>query len=209
MCVFHVLIDAVEIVDGPGLRGRCGEQVFAKRHVGLAVAQIIENGGHDVGLLGYSVYHAYTHLAAGVEENDGGGKAAQCRLILSMVAHIGMVAGEHEDGVLIPRLTAGRLEEMLQGHVGIAYDFVDGQLLFGEAVAPGLGHLEGMMAGEREERRHEGLLHLRHFLAEVLQERLVADAPVAVEVGLGCSRHVALEIFTSVVLTEFRGVGES
>ena len=99
-----------------------------------------------------------------------------------MVAHVRMIAGEHEDGVLEPRLTAGGLEELADGHIRIADALLDLEVLLRELLAIALRHHEGVMAGGCEDGRHEGLLQFTHLLGIELQEGLVPDGPGAVEV---------------------------
>ena len=48
-----------------------------------------------------------------------------------MITQISMVAGQHKDGVLEPGLPAGALEELADGHVGIADAFMNDDALFG------------------------------------------------------------------------------
>ena len=47
-----------------------------------------------------------------------------------MVAHIGMVTGQYEDGIVKPRLTTCPLEELANSHVGITDAFVNRNALF-------------------------------------------------------------------------------
>ena len=99
-----------------------------------------------------------------------------------MVAHVGVVAGQDEDGVLKPRLTTGSLEKTTDGHIGIADAFLYWEMFLGEALFVLVRYGEGMVAGGCEDSCHEGLLEFRHLLGIVLQERLVPDGPGAVEV---------------------------
>ena len=124
--VFHVLVDAVEVVDSPGIFGRCLQKVNAEAEVGLVVTEVAEDGGHDVNLLGNGVAHADTHLSRGIVEDDGRAEATEVGLVFLVVGHVGVVGGDGEDGVLEPRLFPGTLEEEAQGVVGIADDLVDG-----------------------------------------------------------------------------------
>ena len=83
--------------------------------------------GQDVNLLGYLVLHLgflprfindYRHT-----------EPAQVSLVESIISHVGMVAGQHEDGVLEPALPAGTLEEAPQCHIGIADALMNGETL--------------------------------------------------------------------------------
>ena len=76
-----------------------------------------------------------------------------------MTAHVGVVAGEHEEGVLEPGLLGSRLEEAADGLVGITDALVDFKALVRELLAVLLGHDERMVTGGGEDGRHEGLLH--------------------------------------------------
>ena len=64
------------------------------------------------------------------------------------------------------------------------------------------------MAGDGEESGHERLLHLAHFRAVVLQERLVPDAPVAVEVLVAAEAGVFVIVLPAVILLEADFVGK-
>ena len=77
-----------------------------------------------------------------------------------MVREVGVVAGEHEDGVLEPGLFAGRLEELADGHIRITDAFVDHDALFRKSLFVLFRHHVGMMAAGGEDGRHERLLHL-------------------------------------------------
>ena len=200
------MVGAVQVVDGPGLVGRRREQVEAEGDVGLVVAQMAQHGGHDVGLLGDGVVHAGGDAARGVEEDDGRRESAQVGLVFGVVALVGVVAGQDEQRMFVPRLLPGLPEELCEGMVGVAYHLVNGQLLLAVDVAVGLRHLEGVMARQGEEGRHEGLLHGRHRAAEVLQERLVVDAPHAVVAGrVG---RCGLEVLTTVIVGKACGTCE-
>ena len=125
-----------------------------------------------------------------------------------MIALVGVVAGEHEDGVAEPRLPTRLAEEAAERHISIANALVDRQLLLFVDVAILLGNLERMMRRSREDSSHERLLHLRHLRAIVLQERLIPDAPMAVEVGIAAETTVGSIVFTAVILLESHLVGK-
>ena len=210
VAVLHVLVGAVQVVDGKGLLGRSLHQVDAEREVGLVVADEAQQRGHDVNLLCHGGAHARLHLpAAGVVDDDGRAEASDVAFVFGMVALVGVVAGDDEQRVLEPRLSAGFAEEAAQRHVGVAYALVDGQLLLLVDVAILLGYLERVVRRRGEKCRHERLLHLRHLRAVVLQEGLVPDAPVAIEVGVAPETAVGGIVFATVVLLESRLVGES
>ena len=52
MAMLDVLVDAVEIVDGPGIFGRGVEHVDAEGEIGFRIMEHAEHGGQDVDLLG-------------------------------------------------------------------------------------------------------------------------------------------------------------
>ena len=64
-----------------------------------------------------------------------------------MITLIGVVAGEHEDGVAEPRLPTRLAEETAQRHIGIADALLDGQMLLGELCLILLGDGEWMVTG--------------------------------------------------------------
>ena len=209
IAIFDVLVDAVEIVHGEGLL--CGrvEQVDAEREVGLLVADEAEHGGHDVDLLGNGVAHArLDEFATGVVDDDGRAESTDVALVFVVVALVGVVVGEHEDGVLEPRLLGCLGEEAAEGHVGVAHALVDGQLLLLIDVLVLGGNLEGMVRRGGEHGGHERLAHLTHLGAIVLQERLVPDAPMSVEVLVAPETAVGGIVLATVILLESRLVGE-
>ena len=208
MAVLHVLIDAAQIVDRPGAVGWHVQHVDAEGQVGLVVAQHAQYGGHDVNLLCNLVLHLRLTVGLRLVDDDGRAEAAYVGLIESMVALVGMVAGQHEDGVLEPRFTAGPLEKAAQCVVGVAYALVDGQRLLLEHVDVLSGQLVGVMARGGEDRGHERLSHLRHLGGIVLQERLVPDGPQSVEVGFAPKARVVLIVLAPIVLLEPRGAGK-
>ena len=65
-----------------------------------------------------------------------------------------------------------------------------------------VGHHVGMVAGSGEDSGHEGLLHLVHLRAVVLQEGLVPDGPHAVEIIVTVETTIGIEVLTTVILLE-------
>lgn len=57
--VLQILVEAVVVVDDPGLVLRSGEEVFAKSQIGALCADEVKQGGHDVDLLCGCVVGAY------------------------------------------------------------------------------------------------------------------------------------------------------
>ena len=51
-----------------------------------------------------------------------------------------------------------------------------------------------------ENGRHEGLFHLAHLRAIVLQERLVPNAPMPIEVGITAKTRVGSIVFSPIIL---------
>ena len=209
IAVFHVLVNAVEIVHGKGVFGGRVEQVDAESEIQLLVTDKSENGGHNVDLLGHSFAHPrLDKFAAGVVDDDRRAETADVALVFVVVALVGVVVCEHKDSVLEPRLLSGFFKEPADGHICVADALVDGQLLLFVDIAVFLGNLEGMVRRACEHSGHEGWLHLRHLCAIVLQERFVPDAPVAVEVFVTAKTAVGSIVFTTIVLLESCLVGE-
>ena len=119
-------------------------------------------------------------MAAGIIEDDGRAELVDAALVFSMVAGIGMVACQYKDGIFEPRFLSGLSEEAAQGIIGIADTFVNGQFFFAIHLFIFVGHVERMMTGQRKQSRHKGLFHIAHLHAEILQERLIPDAPPVV-----------------------------
>ena len=126
-----------------------------------------------------------------------------------MVTHVGVIACHHEDGVIEPRLFAGFFEETVQGMIGIADALVDGHLFLFIYLFILSRHVEGMVTRQCEECCHEGLLHVAHLHAEILQERLVPDAPPVVGVGRTIGARIGLEVLLAIALLEARGSRET
>ena len=118
-----------------------------------------------------------------------------------------MIAGNGEDGILIPRLLTGYLEEMLKSHICIPYDFIDGhiRILLLEYIFISIRHTERMMARQREESCHEGLLHLSHLLTHILHKWLVADAPPAIKIVITSCTRICHKVLTTIILLELGG----
>ena len=206
---FAILVDAIQIVGGPGFLGRGVQQVAAKSHVGLVVAHYSQYRGQYIGLLGYTLADARIECAAGIVDDDRGAELVDAALVFRMIAHIGMVAREHEDGVLEPRFLAGFAEKAAQGMVGIADGLVDGHLLFGVHLFILFRHMKRMVARQREKRGHERLLHVAHLDAEILQERFVPDAPPIIVGGTSLGPAVGLEVFLTIAMLETGSLGET
>ena len=66
-----------------------------------------------------------------------------------VLRHIGVVAGDGEDSILIPRLLLGTFEEVLQRHIRIAYYGIDLHLRIFvlEYILIGIGHTERVVTG--------------------------------------------------------------
>ena len=209
VAIFDVLIDAVEVVHGEGGGSGRVEQVDAEREVGLLVADEAEHGGHDVDLLGDGVAHTrLDEFAAGVVDDDRSAESTDIALVFVVIALVGVVVGEHEDGVAEPRLLGSLFEELAERHVGVAHALVDGQLLFFIDVLILGGNLEGVVGRGGEHGGHERLAHLTHLGAVVLQERLVPDAPMPVEVLVAPETAVGGIVLATVILLEPRLVGK-
>ena len=157
------------------------QHVDTKSEVRFLIAQHAQDGRQDIYLLGNLVLYLPYGIAR-VKDNDRRAESPKIRLVFRMVAHIGMIAGEHEDGVLKPGLPTGCLEEFPDGHIGIADTFLNGQMFLRVLRLILFRHDEGMVARSGEDSRHEGLLQLSHLLGIVLQEGFVPDSPSAVEI---------------------------
>ena len=203
VAVLGILVGIVEMANRIGLRHGRGHKVAAEGKEGFVVAQDAHHGGQDVYLLRYTVAHTGSNgLARGVVDNDRRAVAAHVGLVFGMVGEVGVVAREHEDGVLEPRLGLRLLEELAYRHVGIAYALVHYEPLLGIYVLVFLGNNVGRVARNGEHRGHKRLRHLANLGAEVLQERLVPDAPVVVEVGIAAEARVGSIVLATVILLE-------
>ena len=129
-------------------------------------------------------------------------------MVIIVVGEVGVVAGEHENGVVEPRLVAHPLKELPEGHVGIADALVDDKTLFGEGLLIFLGHHIGMVAAGGKDSSHERLFHLRHLSGIVLQERLVPDGPRAVEIVIATKTGISIEVLTTVIILKTCGLSE-
>ncbi len=203
--LLHVLVYAVVVVEGPGLVGGSVDEVVAEGYVGARVGEPSEYGGHDVGLLCNGVDAAAGHGAGGVEEDDGHGVGAEGVVVGGLFGDVGVVGGDDEDGVAVPRHLAGGVEEAAQGVVGVADAGVDGVSGLVERVAIALWHHEGVVGGGGEERGDKGLGHLLHGGGIELQKFLVPDGPCAVEVVVTIETGVAVVFGTTIVGLETGG----
>ena len=171
---------------------------------------MFQDSWHDVGLLGNGIHHSLTHLATGIVEDDRRREASNIRAVVLVFRHIRVVAGDGKDGVLVPRLFLSTLEEMLQGHVGIAYYRIDFHLrvFVLENIFISVRYSERMVTGQCEQRRHKGLLHVGYLLTHILHERLVANTPPTIIFRVTLGTWVSDKVFTTIVLLELRSTGE-
>ena len=205
----HQLVDAVQIIHSPRLLDRRVQHILTEGDKGPRITQQPHQRGQNVDLLRHLVFHTRLHqFATRVKDKDGRTEATQVGLILSMVAHVGVVAGQHKDGVAIPRLAAGLLEEAAQSHVGIADALVDGQRPLGKAAFVLLGDDKRVVRRGGEHSSHERLAHRAHLCAVVLQERLVPDGPGAVKVFVAAEARVLVELGAAIVVLEARAAGK-
>ena len=109
-----------------------------------------------------------------------------------------VVGCEHKQRMLKPRLPACRQKELPERMVGITYRLVDGFATFREHTLILLRHFVGMMAGCSEHGGHERLLHRRHRLGVILQERLIPNRPCSVK------RTIVAELVHPVIALETR-----
>ena len=119
-----------------------------------------------------------------------------------------MVAGQHKDGVLKPWLTTDALEELADGHVGIADAFMNNDALFGIDILVFIRNNIGMVTAGREDGSHERFFHLRHLRGIELQEGFVPNGPHAVEILVTAETLVVVIVLTSVIFLETRGTRE-
>ena len=117
-----------------------------------------------------------------------------------MIREIRMITGKHEDRIVEPWLMTGFLEELANGHVGVANTFVDDDALFWILVLVLLRDGVWVMATSCENSCHKGFFHLRHLRGVVLQERLVPDSPHTIKVFISTKTGICIVVFTSVVI---------
>ena len=86
-----ILVDAVQVVDGPCVLRFGVEEVAAEGHIRAVVAQVAQHRWHDVNLLRYGVAHSRLYLARRVEEYDGRTESAQVGLVIVVVREVGVV----------------------------------------------------------------------------------------------------------------------
>ncbi|MBQ2572644.1 MAG: UvrD-helicase domain-containing protein, partial [Bacteroidales bacterium] len=130
-------------------------------------------------------------------------------IIFSMVCLVGVVGGDYKYCIFEPRLFSGRVEELAQSIVGIAYALVNGKVAFGENRLILIGHIVWMMARSGKHCRHKRLLHFRHGCAVELQERFVPDSPSAVEVGITAKARIGIVLVAAVISTKARATCKS
>ena len=197
-------------VHRPGFFGSGVEQVLPESDVGAVVAQVSEQGGHDVDLLGDAVPAADGHFAGGVEEEDGDAEPSERGLVFGMGgAAAGVVGGEHEDGVFVPWLAGGGFKETAERMVRVTDALVQGiQPLVGEGVPVLLGKGKRVMRGSGEDGGEERLFHFIHLQAEVLQVGFIPNRPGAVEVLFTAEAGVFVVFRAPEIVVEADGAGE-
>ena len=80
---FAILIDAIQIIDGPSVFRRRIQQVASKGHVGFVVTHEVKDGGEDVSLLGDALADAWGKRATGIVDDDGGTELVDAGLLSS------------------------------------------------------------------------------------------------------------------------------
>ena len=63
-------------------------------------------------------------FASWVEDDDRDAEGPRRVLILGQCTWHGVVSDDHEEGIVIPRLLARRLEELPQRHIRVGYGLV-------------------------------------------------------------------------------------
>ena len=137
-------------------------------------------------------------------DDDGRTETAQVSLVFGMVAHIGMIARQHKDGILKPWFLTGLLKELAYRHIRIADALMHLQSLFGINFLVFLGNLEGMMTAGSKHGSHKGLLHFRHLGSIVLQERLIPDGPHTIKVLIAIKALVGIKVFSAIIILKTR-----
>ena len=67
---------------------------------------------------------AADEFASWVEDDDGDAEGARRVLVLGQCTWYGVVSDDHEEGIVVPRLLARRLEELPQCHIRVGYGLV-------------------------------------------------------------------------------------
>ena len=208
MMVLDVLIDAIVVVDGPreGVGGM--EKVDAIGEEGGRAARESQDGGHDVGLLRDGIAHADGEVTRGGVENDRDGEGAEGSVVGWLFSDIGVVGGDDEEGVVVPRHTTSRGEEATEGMVGVADTGVEGMARGAEAVGVARGDSKGVMGGGGEDSGHERLREGVHGGSKELQELFIPDGPSAVEVVFATKTGVGIVFGASEIVLEASSAGE-
>lgn len=115
-----VEVGRCEIVDGEGVGRRSVEDILSERDIGAVVPKETEDGRHNVGLRDYALgVNAGEGGETGGIEDDGHGVETEVGGEGRSILHRGVVGGDDEKGVLVPRLARGLLEETAEGVVRI------------------------------------------------------------------------------------------
>ena len=185
------------------------EQVAAKSNVRAIVAEIAQHGRHNVGVLcNLPVVNATAQGGvAGSIEHNRHRELSEVGLIHIPARLAGVVGSNHKEGIIIPLLFRGGIEEALQCHVGVAHALVNRQFSFGKSAFVFCRNLIWGLRRSSVSRCHKRLLHAADFIAEELQERFVPDVAGSVEVGarIGVSACV---FFNAVKFAETRCPGK-
>ena len=159
----------------------------------LAQPQHIEHRGGNVSLLADGLGVNWRELLAGVEEQQRRFLVAERVLVARPVGLRSVVGGENEQGVCVPGLAAGGLEEAAERQIGIGNGGVNRQRALGKFAPVRPRYRERVVGAEREQRGKKRLRRNRKLLAKILKIRLVEDAPVAVVVGAFGAAGVLVE----------------
>ena len=188
------LVVAVAIGYLPAVVG-VAEGAGAEADGGGGDAEVVEQGGHDVGLLhdarrdlvaavGVAEFGSQLFFVEWTVDEHGDAVPAVVVVVFAGESLSAVVGGDDEEGVGVPFGLAGGVEELAEGVVGVGDHAAERVGSFGE-VAFMLGlHGVGVVRREGEDAREEGFLEGAELAAEELQEVFVVDAPAAVVVGL-------------------------
>ena len=117
------LVDAVHILHDEA--GACRvEGATTEGHHRLIIPDEVEDRGEQVGLGGEVLRIAADEFASWVEDDDGYAEGTRRVLVLGQRTWYGVVSDDHEEGIVIPRLLARRLEELPQRHIRVGYGLV-------------------------------------------------------------------------------------